>query len=107
MPRNDWDAQAEFMRAHNATHATWSTNGDMLLSLTLAPLPAARVPGPAERMVDFHAQQEINAKRKHDILFAASTTKPKLVTPDPPPSVVPRAVRAKEEAARRGEATGR
>ena len=97
------------MREVGATHATWDNN-DRLLSLVLAPAPAARAAGPAERMADFHEKRfdpAAAAKRKHDVLFAASTTKPKLVTPEPPPSVVPRAVRAKEEAARRGEATGR
>ena len=105
MPTNDWDERAAFMRRVGAVHAAWDK--DTLVSLTLSPVPASRAPGPAERMAEFHVSQAAAAKRKHDILFAASTTKPKLVTPDPPPSVVPRAVRAKEEAARRGEATGR
>lgn len=97
-----WHAQAEFMRVVGATHATWGDNGK-LTSLTLLPRPE---PGPAARLADFHERHARTtasaAQRQHDVMFAASRVKPKLITPEPPPSVVPRAVRAKEEAARRG-----
>lgn len=80
------------------------------ISMTIAPLqaPVAPVrpqPGPAARMADFHATQVNRAQQRHDVLFAASRVKPRFEPPAPPPSVVPRAVRAKEEAAARGEAS--
>ncbi len=104
---SDWRDKAAFMREVGATHATWDENAH-LSSLTLAPPAAERAPGPAARMMSLQervaASEAAELKRRHDVLFAASTVKPKLVTPDPPPSVVPRAVRAKEAAEARAEA---
>lgn len=95
-----WDEKAAFMRRVNATSATWDEVGD-LRSLTLQsvqpqpPRPAAasqeRPLGPAQRMAEA-------AKRRHEIMFAASSVRPKLVT-DEPESVVPRGARVKEAAA--------
>lgn len=104
-PLSDWRAKATFMQSVGATHATWDTSGE-LLSLTLAARVAIveRPPGPAARMAEFH--QAAALERQHNTMFAASRVKPKFTAPAPPPSVVPRAVRAKEEAAKRGESNG-
>jgi hypothetical protein len=112
MAKSD-EEKAAFMRSVGATHATWSpvdgigedgVRRETLVSLTLGPTPqsAPRAPGPAQRMADFHDRQ----KRQHDILFAASSVRPKLDPSAVPPTAVPRAVRAKEAAARRGEEAG-
>lgn len=109
---NDWADKAEFMRKSGATCATWRSDGT-LTSLTLAPpaqwAPSApRPPGPARRMADFHArQQEIQAQKRHDIMFASSSMRPKFEAPPPPQSVVPRAVREREAAEQRGKPTKR
>lgn len=100
-----WEAKAAFMRRHNAVHATWDTVGD-LLSLQVAPAQEpqpARPPGPARRMAE-HLEAAA-AKRRHDTLFAACSVRPKFEKPEPAPSRVPRAVRAKQEAAEGGEAS--
>ena len=89
---------ADAARAKGITHLTVEVDGIGPVSMALAPqappvqnAPKPKQPGPAERML-----------KRHEILFAASSVKPRLHTPDPPPSTVPRAVRAKEAAARRG-----
>jgi hypothetical protein len=98
--RERWKEQAEFMRSVGASHATWHDDGN-LTSLTLearTPTPvASKQPekGPAARMME-------SMEKRHAVMFAASSVRPKLVIKESP-SAVPRAVRAKEEAAR-GEA---
>lgn len=108
--RGEWEAQAEFMRKHNATHASWGETGN-LLSLTLAPAPAERPIGPAAHLLGLQEKMAAGRVRdpkqhQHDVMFAASSVKPIFRPAPPAPSVVPRAVRAKEAAARRGEETG-
>ena len=102
MPRSDWERQADFMRAHGATEATWQMNldGDVVLtSLKLAPTaprpaqPAAPA-GPAAKLADAFANK---LKRDNEIRFAASHFRPRVETPDVKDDV-PRAVRAREAA---------
>ena len=98
--------KAAFMREVGATHAEWSigtAEGQFLTKLVLG--PEATKPGPAAQMAKFHQQTVAQrAQSRHDVLFAASTVKPKYEPPAAPPSAVPRAVRAKEAAAKRGQA---
>jgi len=105
MPTSDRE-KAAFMREVGATHAEWGVDaafGETLTKLTLG--PEATKPGPAAQMAKFHQQTVAQrAQSRHDVLFAASTVKPKYEPPAAPPSVVPRAVRAKEAAAKRGQA---
>ncbi len=109
MPTTDppsWRARAAFMREVGAVRATWNEDGD-LLHLEVAPQPPTRPAGPAERMAEWHAKSVAQQQQnRHAVMFAASTSKPKFEAPPPPPSAVPRAVRAKEEAAARGKARG-
>jgi hypothetical protein len=104
MPLDEARAKARFMREVGATHTSW--NGDDLTSLTLAPVAVQRPVGPAASMGDMQKRLEAAAQKQHDIMFAASSVKPKLEAPQPRPAVVPRAVRAKLEAAQRGEIDG-
>jgi hypothetical protein len=98
--------KADFMREVGASHATWGVHevyGETLTSLTLGADPTK--PGPAAQMAKFHQQTAAQRlQNRHDVLFAASTTKPVYEPPPAPPSAVPRAVRAKEAAAKRGQA---
>jgi hypothetical protein len=115
---HDWLAKAEFMRTVRATHASWNDEGE-LVSLDLAPPPppplaavpsAPRQPGPAMRMAGFHqetmqqaaARKAREEQRRHEVLFASSSMRPKLELPADPPSVVPRAVRERAAAEQRG-----
>lgn len=103
--KNDWQAKADFMREANAQSATWAPSGE-LLDLKLYPKPPQLPQGPAQRMGNFHQKNvQTPAERAHEVLFAASSVRPKL-TPVAAPTDVPRAVRAKEEAARRGGGQG-
>lgn len=106
-----WRQKAEFMREVGAIDATWDEKG-RLLHLVLAP-PAT--PGPAARLQAFHErtaktdaerrkEAEERQQKRHDILFAASSVRPRL--PDMKPMhAVPRAERAKMDA-QRGKAQG-
>jgi hypothetical protein len=106
------EEKAAFMRITGATHAEWDTYFDdteatyveRLTKLTLGPVPVAPVTtaGPAQRMADFHKRTASTQQRQHDILFAASSVRPRM-NDQTPPNAVPRAVRAKQDAARRGE----
>lgn len=97
-----WEAKAAFMRNHNAIEASWDEAGDLRV-LKLAPQPVVRQPGPAAQMAEFHKTHE---ERRHATMFASSSVKPRYTPPQVPPSVVPRAVRAKEAAAARGQEAG-
>jgi hypothetical protein len=98
---DEWKQQAKFMREEGATHAEWDPLTNRLTVLTLGPDPSAKRLGPAAQLAERHLARD--AKHRHDVRFAASTVKPIFEQPPPPPSAVPRAVRAKEEAARRGK----
>lgn len=101
----DAEAKAAFMKRHNASSAKWTGHdADMLESLTLAPAPAAPRLGPAAQLVKALDSRGApppdpklaEAERRHRIMFAASSMVPSFDPPQPPPSAVPRAVRAKE-----------
>lgn len=95
---NDWLAKAKFLRDVGGTHAEWDAHGN-LAKLALAPLvpvrqampaPPPKEEGPAARLAQMHRTQ-----------FAASRMSPPARDPAPTPdAAVPRAVRAKQAAAR-------
>ncbi len=105
MSPTDWKEQAAFLREVGGTHAEWDPLTNRLVKLTLGPDPAAKRLGPAASIAEHHKSLLGRSEQRHDVLFAASSSKPRFEPPTPPPSAVPRAVRAKEEAARRGKTT--
>lgn len=95
----DWQVKAKFLRDVGALHGEWD-GSDRLTKLTLGPPP---VPASA-RPADPPKPKGLVAKMvaQHDTLFAASRFKPPFVAPAEPEAAVPRAVRAKREAAAHG-----
>ncbi len=119
MAKDDWKAKAAFMRDAGASHAIWTDDG-ALSSLVLFPSSAPRVLGPAQRLASTLPEGLVAgavkgtmtgvlsaAQRHHDTLFAASSVKPPYSPAPVPESAVPRAVRAKEAAARGEKASSK
>lgn len=99
MPRNDrdWETKAAFMREVGAVEASWMGNGEVLVSLKLAPqaprpVAPAAPQGPAAKLASAFADK---LKREHETRFAASHFKPRLDVPAVTDNV-PRAVRDRE-----------
>lgn len=97
-PVEDWERQAAFMRKHGAVHAEWIEiqGRTVLVRLILGPVAPPPMPpksgdGPARRLMQMHETQ-----------FAATRMKPPFRAPVDPDAAVPRAVRAKREAAADG-----
>ena len=121
-------AVADVARKHGIQKLSVS-EGDITVTVDMGPPVAPPAPirqdiGPARRMAEnFHqqmaarqqafgdgnaaamqaAQQQAAAERRHATMFAASSIRPNLARPEPAESAVPRAVRAKTEAAKGGK----
>lgn len=99
------DANTErmmFMLAHGLTHCEWDEHG-RIVSATRSPEPVRTVqaqPGPRAAR-DLAATIQARRKYQHDVAFAHTSVRPKLE--DSPESVVPRAVRAKQDTRGRTE----
>lgn len=104
--RSDWDEKVDFMRRAQAVHAEWDAAGG-LMKLTLAPqVPVMPAPGPRP-VGDLAKALEQRRRERHDVMFAATSVRPRLEPKETPQSVVPRAVRAREDARRVREAAAK
>lgn len=99
-----WEEQAKFLRNVGAIHGEWTTytsnETQLLTKLVLGPIPTP----PGARPVGPPPTKGVAAKllAQHETMFAASRHKPPFTAPAEPDAAVPRAVRAKREAAANG-----
>lgn len=94
--REENERRVAYVKDNNLTHCEWDDNG-LVRAISREPAPPRAVP--VDRPVaDLAKRIAAEREARHRIMFAASGTKPAVEHPKPPPSVVPRAVRAKQDA---------
>ena len=101
MPPSDANTERmELMVKYGLTACEWDDNG-LIRHARRDPLPLSKpaaAPTGERPVADLAKRIAEQREARHRIMFAASGTKPAVEHPQPPQSVVPRAVRAKQDA---------
>jgi len=108
----EWEAQAAFLASVGATQATWDSSGTLTalvipqrqpLSVQPRPQPIPQGATPAKDLKAMMEKRKAEAAaRHHEVMFAATSTRPPFIPKPTTTDPVPRALRAKEEEAKRG-----